>query len=124
MLDQTLASFPIASGESTHGVYIGDLYVDTCREAVALLNKSTLSGKKMASDPAFNMAAQLLAAKLNVIAGAGQCAASTTAIADGQALLAAIHFNGITHDTMTGAQSTQANALATALDKYNNNTLC
>ena len=42
-----------------------------CLKAVSLLNKSTIdTGKKMASDPAFNLAAQLLAAKLNVVAGA------------------------------------------------------
>ncbi len=51
-----------------HGVYMGDLYVDTCPEAYNLLNKSDLDGKKKASDPAFNLAAQLLAAKLSSIA--------------------------------------------------------
>ena len=70
------------------------------------------------------MAAQLLAAKLNVTAGAGTCSAATTAIADGQALLVAIAFDGLTHARMTSAQTTQANTLATTLDRYNNGLLC
>ena len=52
VLDQTLASF--AGG----GVYIGNLFVDTCQEAVRILSKQDVgSGKQKSSDPAFNMAA-------------------------------------------------------------------
>ena len=59
VLDQTLASFGWR-------VYIGNLFVDTCQEAVRILSKQDVgSGKQKSSDPAFNMAAQLLAAKLN-----------------------------------------------------------
>ena len=39
-------------------------------------------------------------------------------------LLAAVHFDGVTHDKLTGAQATQANNLATTLDRYNNGLLC
>jgi len=125
VLDQTLASFPIADGQATHGVYIGDLYVDTCLEAVRILNKSTVdTGQKKASDPAFNMAAQLLAAQLNVEADAGACPAAVAAINEGQALLDAVNFDGVTHLTLTKAQAIQANNLATTLDRYNNNQLC
>jgi len=42
------------------------LVLRDCVSAVRLLNKSTIdNGKKMASDPAFNLAAQLVAAQLN-----------------------------------------------------------
>jgi hypothetical protein len=118
VLDDTLAA---AGGH----IAIGILDVDTCLEAVRILNKSTVdTGKKMSSDPAFNLAAQLLAAKLNVAAGAGVNGCVVTAINDAQALLVAIHFNGMTHDAMTAAQVTQANSLATTLDHYNNTTTC
>jgi hypothetical protein len=121
VLDQTLAlAEPI-------GVQIGDLvlHAGDCLKAVRILDKSTIdSGKKMSSDPAFNLAGQLLAAKLNVVAGAGTCPAAVTAINSAQALLDAINFNGITHATMTTAQKNQANNLATTLDRYNNNLLC
>ncbi|HEX6049434.1 MAG TPA: hypothetical protein VFZ21_09195, partial [Gemmatimonadaceae bacterium] len=121
VLDQTLA---LAGGS----ILIGDLVVDTCAEAVAILNKSTVNAgnKKMASDPAYNMAAQLLAAKLNIVAGAASCQEADEAIADGQALLAAIDFNGTGayKNKMTADQISDANEIAGKLDDYNNNTLC
>jgi hypothetical protein len=83
------------------------------------------TGKKQASDPAYNLFAQYFAAKLNYAAGAQQCPLATTAIADAQALLDAINFTGTGtyKNTMTDAQKTQANTLAGILDSYNNNTL-
>jgi hypothetical protein len=121
VLDQTLAAADPA------GIAIGTLTLHSsdCVKAVRLLDKSTVdTGKKMASDPAFGLGAQLLAAKLNIVAGAGGCPAAVSAINDGQTLLAATHFNGITHDKLSTAQATKANALATTLDRYNNNLLC
>jgi CSLREA domain-containing protein len=121
VLDQTLA----ASGSTGITIGVLTLHAADCLKAVRLLNKSTIdTGKKMSSDPAFNLAAQLLAAKLNVAAGAGTCPAAVSAINNAQTLLAAVHFNGITHDKLSGAQATQANSLATILDRYNNNLLC
>jgi hypothetical protein len=128
VLDQTLAlalstNSPLYWGRTKAGatLYLKNL---TCAQAVSLLNKSPFSAKKASSDPAFNLAAQLIAAELNVVAGAGTCPAALQAINDASALLYAIHFDGSTHDNMTAAQTTQANSLATTLDKYNNNQLC
>jgi hypothetical protein len=121
VLDQTLAA------ADPTGIAIGTLtlHAGDCVKAVRLLDKSTIdTAKKMASDPAFGLAAQLLAAKLNVVAGAGTCPTAITAINDAQALLATIHFDGISHDKLTTAQATQANNLANTLDRYNNNLLC
>ena len=98
----------------------------TCQQAVYLLSKSDMnSGKKMASDPAYNLAAQLLAAKLN-LAATGACADAVTAINSAQALLDAINFSGTgTYaNKMTSAQKTLALQLATTLDQFNNNILC
>jgi uncharacterized repeat protein (TIGR01451 family) len=117
------------------GIVIGDLILHgsagnpevapDCQKAVRLLKKSRISdGRNMSSDPAFNLAAQLLAAKLNVVAGAGTCPAAVTAINDAQALLDAINFNGNTHLNMTTSQRNVANSLAATLDSYNNDTLC
>jgi hypothetical protein len=128
-LDRTLAATEPA------GIPIGDLILHgspvtpdvapDCLKAVRILNKATINtGKKMSSDPAFSVAAQLLAARLNVAAGAGICAAAVTAINDAQALLEAIDFNGNTHANMTVEQKNRANSLAATLDSYNNNTLC
>jgi hypothetical protein len=119
VLDQTLA----AAG----GITIGNLLVDACVPAVSILDKSTIdTGRKMASDPAYNLAAQLLAARLNFAAGAATCSAADAAANGAQALLAARSFvgTGAYAAGMTAAQRAQANALATTLDAYNNGTLC
>jgi hypothetical protein len=109
---------------------IGDLSLTgsatDCVYAVNVLNKTTIDGKtKKASDPLFNMAAQLLAAKLNVTGGAGTCPASVNAINAAQALLVKYHWNGLTYNpTLTAADATLANQLNNTLDLYNNGNLC
>ena len=102
--------------------------MDTCPEAVAILSKSDLSGNNRANDAAYNLAAQLLGAQLNVGAGAGICPAATTAIAQAQALLDAANFNGTGEYWKGGknaaAQRAIALSLANTLDLYNNGKLC
>ena len=129
VLDRTLAKAEptgITIGRLTlHGNAARRDVAPDCSKAFNLLDKTTIDGKKKsASDPAFNMAAQLLAAKLNVMAEAGSCTAANDAIAAGQALLDAIAFNGLTHTKLTAVQTTEANSLATTLDRYNNGLLC
>jgi len=138
VLDQTLALFG-ANGEvvsATSGIFatFGPTYYLTllgstsspnvapdCLKAVRLLNKSTISsGSKMASDPAFNLAAQLVAAELNFAAGAGKTTAATTAINQAVLLLGKYSFNGNTHTAISAADVTLMNSLATTLDNYNN----
>jgi len=92
-----------------------------CTQLVSLLNKSTLTGKKMASDPIFNMVAQLVASDLNVLAGAGQSVTVMQLRDCAHALLDAIHFNGNSYNKLTAAQINLANCLAVQLDRYNNN---
>ena len=123
ILDQTLAAADPA------GITIGvlTLHAGDCRKAVAILNKTTTdTGKKVASDPGFNLAAQLLAAKLNVVAGAGVCPAAVNAINSAQSLLAGKGWDGTASSVgkLKGADATLANNLASTLDSYNNNTLC
>jgi hypothetical protein len=93
-----------------------------CQSAVRLLNKSTVGGKgtKMASDPAFNLAAQLMAAELNYAAGAGRTPTATTAINQAVVLLGKYKFDGNTHTTISAADATTMNNLARTLDDYNN----
>jgi hypothetical protein len=118
VLDETLALFPIAQGQTTHGFYLGDLYVDTCAEAVALLNKSATDGSsggrgrstKRASDPVFNMTAQLVAAILNEKAGAGHSCIDP-AIAEALRLLDKYNFNGITYSSVRRAARTASKNL-------------
>ena len=128
VLDQTLAAADPLVVSATSGSYpaFGStfylvLHAGDCTKAVDLLNKSTFSGKKMASDPAFNLAAQLVAAELNYTAGAGQKPAVTLAINQAVLLLGKDSFNGSTHSTISSADASTMNSLATTLDNYNNN---
>jgi len=123
VLDQTLA---LGGGS----ILIGDLSVTTCAVAVDLLDKRAIAdpalvgdGKKMASDAAFNNVAQLLAYRLNIIAGAGDKPAANAAAAGSQVILDAINFNGNTHLPFGPGQASALNAYAQTLDSYNNNTL-
>jgi uncharacterized repeat protein (TIGR01451 family) len=119
ILDQTLA----AAGGS---ILVGDLLVNNCPDAVDILNKSTLAGVKKASDPAFNLAAQYLAARLNQEADAEVCPAAQDAMDDAQALLDAFGFNGTKVMTKAEIKSlgTSFNNVAATLDSYNNGLLC
>lgn len=93
-----------------------------CSKAVALLNKSNFAGKKLASDPAFNLAAQLVAAELNYAAGAGKTGTATTAITQAVLILGKYHFDGTGYTgKISAADATTMNNLATILDNYNNN---
>ena len=111
---------------------IGDLIVNNCLDAVDILDKSSLDGKKRADDAAYMLAAQFLAARFNLTAGAETCGAVEQAVLDAQALLAGnpINFNGTggyLDSKVKGALLTlrnQAIGLARTLDLYNNGILC
>jgi hypothetical protein len=94
-----------------------------CPKAVNLLNKSTIDGKKkMASDPLFNMTAQLVAAQLNRFMGAGINGTTITQINQAVLLNGKYSFNGLSYSPkLTAADTNLANCLATQLDNYNNN---
>jgi hypothetical protein len=126
VLDQTLAL------ATPPGIRYGNYYLigdpnnpnvaPDCAKAVSLLNKSTFTGKKMASDPLFNLAAQLIAAELNLAAGAYTCPGVVLKIQEANALLSKYGFNGVTYSPkLTATDATAANNLATYLDNYNNN---
>jgi hypothetical protein len=134
LLDDVLQPPGIRIGDLT---LIADANVFNCDEgtydAQLILDKRTIDNKerKMASDAAYGLAAQLLAAVANDTAGAGVCAAAGQAIVDAQNLLDALNFVG-TGDYCkpkgknggVPAQCGDANELAGILDSYNNGTLC
>lgn len=112
------------------GYLIGDLVLGSgdCEDAVGILDKRDIvSGKKKASDAAYGLAAQLLAALLNFSAGAETCDAAVNAANAGQQLLDDIDFNG-TGNYLKGKNAdgdrALANELAGLLDEYNNGFLC
>jgi hypothetical protein len=106
-----------------------------CSKAVDILNKSTIDTRsvKQASDPGFNLAAQLLGAMLNADVGAAvNCQDDKTAINYAIALLAKYGFNGYAavaanhagYHALSTSDAAIANTLATILDDYNNNLGC
>lgn len=114
------------------GITIGVLTLGgaDCEDAVNILDKRDIDrGKKMASDPAYGLAAQLLAAMVNLSAGAETCPAVQSDVAAGQALLVDIGFDGTgSYLKSTGKNphplAAVANGLASTLDTYNNGGLC
>lgn len=107
---------------TTFGLY-GQTATSTvdCPYAVRLLDKRNFSGAKMASDPLFNMAAQLVAAELNLASGAYTCPAVTSAVATAEGLLKTYNFTGFGYTTpLTAADAALANKTAQKLDDYNN----
>jgi hypothetical protein len=106
---------------------IGDFSITTCQQAVKLLSKQDQSGRNKTSDAAYELGAQLLAARLNLAAGAETCSAVQQAVLDGQTLLDGINFSGSGDYLGSKSKSTkrpQALALAATLDRYNNGNLC
>jgi hypothetical protein len=102
-----------------------------CQIAVDLLGKSNwFTNKNMASDAAYGLAAQLIAAKANLTAGAKTCSALTTAVTAADNLLAGLNFDGtgdyLGSKVKGSLLTTRSNAisLADTLDKYNNGLLC
>ena len=76
------------------GVLVGALQVESCPQGVALLQGRDTSGFDHNNDPAYLLAGQLLAAQLNLAAGAETCPAAETAVQAAQLLLLSVGFNG------------------------------
>ncbi len=110
---------------------IGDLNVNTCAIAVRVLGKQDQkTGKSQASDAAYGLAAQMLAAIFNVKAQAKACDIQQT-IDQAQTLLDTINFVGAgpylpskTTSQLQAQRRSQALALAKILDDYNNGKTC
>lgn len=74
---------------------LGSIVGLTCAEAARLLGKSDLSGNNKANDAAYNLAAHLLAAKLNKAAGAPASPCVASAMTTAQNVLVELGFTGM-----------------------------
>jgi hypothetical protein len=99
---------------------LGNYVVNTCAKGLAVLQAA--SGKYAENQ----LAAQLLAAKLNVAAGASTCQSVNDAIAHADALLVQINYTGPPSAKVGSTSPLRADVLATAstLDRYNNGLIC
>ena len=99
-----------------------------CDEAVKILDKRDLDGKKQASDPLHNLATHLLAAQLNFGAGACTTPEVLYAAMDAEMLLDEYNFDGYGHDGLHKKQDADdieyAYSLAEYIDDYNNGEFC
>ena len=106
---------------------VGQFMVKNCDQAVLLLDKRDQAGNNQASDAAYGLAAQLLAALLNKMAGNG-CAGGeeNQAVNDAWTLLSNLGFSGSGSylPPRSHGQRALALSLANTLDTFNNGLLC
>jgi hypothetical protein len=100
--------------------------ITECEDAVNILDKRTLSGKKVASDPFHNLATHLLAAQLNFGAGACTTPEVLAKALEAETLLDKVNFigSGYVKPDKKSTDVALANSLATYLDNYNNGMYC
>jgi len=109
------------------GVLIGTLQIETCQQGVSLLQVKNLQGTEMKNDAAYALAAQLLAAQLNLATNSEYCPASDQAVSAAQLLLLALNFDGTKGylgPPLANPDVSTAKTLAEQLVNYNNGTLC
>jgi hypothetical protein len=109
-------------------MYIGGLLVDDCEAAVSVLSMRNInSGKNMARDAAYKLAAQLLGAELNYGAEACTDPDVSAAMSEAHALLLSVGFDG-TGSYLPPSDKTDDRTLALnlagILDDYNNGVFC
>ncbi|MGD9146657.1 MAG: hypothetical protein PVI80_13925 [Anaerolineae bacterium] len=107
------------------GIRLGNHPVATCQEGLALLQGCTAAGEET-GDPIYGLAAQLLAAELNLNAGGETCPIAEEAVLGGHLVLASAGFDGTGH-TATTISTEMANAiprLVELLEGYNRGELC
>ena len=109
------------------GVLIGSIAVETCTQGVNLLQARDLQGISRENDAAYTLAAQLLAAQLNLAVASEYCLASDQAVSQAQLLLMELNFDGTTSSLgppIANANTEEAKKLTDRLAGYNNGTLC
>jgi hypothetical protein len=109
------------------GILLGESPVQTCQQGIRLLQVLDLDGGDRAGDVAFELAARLLAAQLNLAAGAEYCPAVDQAVQAGQLLILSLGFDG-SGQTPGLDQASEDRDLALflveQLSQYNAGSLC
>ena len=131
LIEDIIGPYPGSTNNSAAApILIGVLEVDTCEEAVAVLDQRDLNNdnKKRGGDAAYMLARNLLAAYLNYGAGACMHPDVTDAMTEAQALLVGEGFDGTGQYWKGGknaaAERAYALYLSNILDEYNNGMYC
>jgi hypothetical protein len=105
-------------------ILVGDLAIDSCEPAVAVLRATDLSGLERHGDAPHVLASEYLTARLNLIAGAGSCDVADEAVERADKLLHSMHFTGIGPGTSAPGLLGRAVELTKTLAEFNRRTLC
>jgi hypothetical protein len=110
---------------SDPGIQLGDHPVTTCEEGLALLQGRNAAGEDT-SEPIYGLAAGLLAAELNLNAGAETCPIAEEAVLGGHLVLADAGFDGSGEYTAatSGEIADAIPRLVELLVAYNSGELC
>lgn len=103
------------------GIQLGDLPVTTCEQGLALLQPAGAAG-----DPVQALAAQLLAAELNLNLGAESCPIAEEAVIGAHIILSGVWFDGssVEVDAISAEQVEAISQLVGFLTEYNTGNLC
>jgi hypothetical protein len=105
------------------GIGLGDHLLTTCEESVALLEGRTGSGEETA-DPVYPLAAQLLAAELNLNVGAETCPIAEEAVLGAHIVLSSAGFDGVSASVLDAEAGGALPDLIDLLTAYNTGDLC
>jgi hypothetical protein len=112
---------------SDPGVLLGEIEVENCEQGLNLLKSRNLCGIEMKLDAAYTLAAQLLAAQLNLATGSEYCPAFDEAVNQAQLLLLKLKFDATGSylgPPLMNEDLETARVLEEQLTSYNAGTLC
>lgn len=105
------------------GLQLGGHLLTSCEEGVALLQGRTAAGDDT-SDPAYALAAQLLAAELNLNVGAETCPIAEEAVLGAHIVLSTTNFDGVSTTPLDTEAGGALPRLVDLLAAYNVGSLC
>ncbi len=109
------------------GIKLGGLMVETCPQAIQLLQSQDGIGNDQTDKLDFRLASVLLATELNLSAKAESCPAVIDAVLGSMQLLNEIGFDGVQTNLMAlvdEKQNADATIFLVSLEKYNQGDLC
>jgi hypothetical protein len=105
------------------GIQLGEHRLTTCAESLALLQARTAAGDET-GDPAYLLAAQLLAAELSLGAGAETCPVLEELLFGAHLVLSTAGFDGLSASPLDPEAGGAAPELTMLLSAYNAGDLC
>jgi hypothetical protein len=118
VLDETLES------AGPDPIKVGDLLIDSCETATKVLQGVGLDGIDRTDEPDHLLASEFLAARLNLLAGAGSCDVADDAVERAERLLHSMHFTGTGPGTSAPGLLDKAVELTETLTEFNRRALC